>query len=162
MNNHPESQVVQMDSVIESRSGKLLLIIQFVVTNFKIFFSIILANNGSEYSNLQAIKSNTSGRRRPRLFYCNLCSPYQKVALRVNHTLIHCVLPKGNIFSHLTQNDILLMINHINSYTCKKLNDKSPIDTFSSYYEEESLSQLGSASVAPALINSTPKLFENI
>lgn len=52
-------------------------------------------------------------------------NPYQKGACEVNHELIRRILPKGSSFDELTQQDIILMMNHINSYKRKKLNNRS-------------------------------------
>ena len=50
--------------------------------------------------------------------------------------------PKGASFDQLTQADIDLMMNHINSYKRKKLNNRSPYETFSFYHGEEVLEKL--------------------
>jgi len=46
----------------------------------------------------------------------------QKGGCEVTHEMIRRVLPKGVSFDHLMQIDISIMMNHINSYTRKKLN----------------------------------------
>jgi hypothetical protein len=56
--------------------------------------------------------------------------------------LIRRVLPKGSSFNHLAQEDITLMMNHINSYKRKKLNNRSPYETFSFCHGEEVLKNL--------------------
>jgi IS30 family transposase len=187
---HPESNVVQMDSVIGTQGGKVLLTIHFVETSFmmaflrdantsqsvidvfeslfkilgtsdfKKLFPIILTDNGSEFSNPKAIEFGSSSLRRSYVFYCDPSSPHQKGAIEVNHTLIRRILKKGSTFDHLTQEDILLVMNHINSYKRKKLNDKSPYDAFSFYYGEEILAKLGYVPVPAGDINLTPKLLK--
>lgn len=67
----------------------------------------------------------------------------KKGAIEVNHELIRRVLPKGTSFNDLNQDDINLMMNHINSYKRKKLNNRSPYETFSFYHGEEVLQKLG-------------------
>ena len=44
---------------------------------------------------------------------------------------------KEEAFDELTQADVELMMNHINSYRRKKLNGKSPYEAFSFYYGED-------------------------
>ena len=111
---------------------------------FKKLFPVILTDNGSEFSNPRAIEygSERFKNLRTRVFYCDAGSPYQKGAIEVNHELIRRVLPKGTSFHHLTQDDIGLMMNHINSYKRKKLNNRSPYETFSFYHGEEVLQKL--------------------
>jgi transposase, IS30 family len=166
---HPDLPIVQMDSVIGSKGGKVLLTIHFVETslmlaflrdantsqsvidifhdismtlgkeNFKKLFPIILTDNGSEFSNPKAIEYDCDGLLQTSIFYCDPSSPHQKGALEVNHELIRRILPKGKCFDSFTQDDIQLVMNHINSYKRKKLNNRSPYQTFSFYYGEDLL-----------------------
>lgn len=111
---------------------------------FSELFPVILTDNGSEFSNPRSIEyRDTFPLLRTHLFYCDAGSPYQKGAIEVNHELIRRILPKGSSFNNLTQDDINLMMNHINSYKRKKLNNRSPYETFSFYHEEEVLHKLG-------------------
>lgn len=118
---------------------------------FSRLFPVILTDNGSEFSNPKAIEYRESPPFwRTNVFYCDAGSPYQKGAIEVNHELIRRVLPKGTSFNELTQEDINLMMNHINSYKRKKLNNRSLYETFSFYHGEEVLHKLGCAPVATA------------
>jgi len=126
---------------------------------FNQLFPVILTDNGSEFSNPKAIEYRESfPLLRTHVFYCDAGSPYQKGAIEVNHQLIRRVLPKGSCFNHLTQEDINLMMNHINSYKRKKLNNRSPYETLSFYHGEEVLHKLGCAPVAASDIILKPAL----
>lgn len=129
---------------------------------FKKIFPIILTDNGSEFSNPKAIEYGTVRLigLRTRIFYCDAGSPYQKGAIEVNHELIRRVLTKGTNFNHLTQEDITLMMNHINSYKRKKLNNRSPYETFSFYHGEEVLHKLGCTLVPAGDIMLKPALLK--
>ncbi len=187
---HPDISAVQMDSVIGSRGGKVLLTIHFVETsfmlaflrdantsqsvidifsnirkiigkeNFQKLFPVILTDNGSEFSNPKAIEYGPDGLLQTRIFYCDPSSPHQKGAIEVNHELIRRVLPKGTSFDWLTQTDIMLVMNHVNSYKRKKLNNLSPYQTFSFYYGEDLLKQFGCSPVAAEDIILKPKLLK--
>ena len=114
---------------------------------FNQLFPVILTDNGSEFSNPKALEyretfAGTDSLRRTRIYYCDPSKPYEKGAIEVNHELIRRVLPKGTSFNHLTQEDIFLMMDHINSYKRKKLNNRSPYEAFSFYYGEEVLQKL--------------------
>ena len=129
---------------------------------FTTLFPVILTDNGSEFSNPKAIEYGTekfSGHR-TNVFYCDAGSPYQKGAIEVNHELIRRILPKGNSFDHLTQENISLMMSHINSYKRKKLNNRSPYETFSFYHGEEILQKLGCTPVAASDIMLKPTLLK--
>ena len=158
--------VVQIDTVEGVKRGKVLMTIHFVKAEFMIaflrdsntsksvteifnalydklghdlfkkLFPVILTDNGSEFSNPTAIEFSPSGERRSNVFYCDPSSPHQKGAAENNHEFIRRILPKGSSFNELTQNDIDLMMSHINSYKRKKLNDKTPYESFSFFYNE--------------------------
>ena len=98
--------------------------------------------------------------RRTYLFYYDAGSPYQKGACEVNHELIRRVLPKGAYMDDLTQEDICRMMDHINSYKRKKLNNRTPYETFSFYYGEELLRKLGCHPVAAGDIVLKPRLLK--
>lgn len=130
--------------------------------DFKRLFPVILTDNGSEFSNPKALESgsDTYSPCRTNIFYCDAGSPYQKGSCEVNHELIRRILPKGKSMNALTQKDILLMMNHINSYKRKKLNNRTPYETFSFYYGEELLQKLGCVPVSAENIILKPHLLK--
>ncbi|MBQ2503346.1 MAG: IS30 family transposase [Lachnospiraceae bacterium] len=147
-------------------SGSVIRIINAIDTvigadKFDHLFPVILTDNGSEFSNPKEIEYRTSYPvHRTNVFYCDPSAPYQKGACEVNHELIRRILPKGTSFDELTQEDIILMMNHINSYKRKKLNNRSPYEVFSFYYGEDLLKKLGCLPVAPENIILKPKLLK--
>ena len=133
------------------------------IERFKQIFPLILTDNGSEFSNPVAIECDReTGEIRTRIFYCDAGKPYQKGAIEVNHELIRRVLTDVNgrnrSFNNLTQEDVTLMMDHINSYKRKKLNDRSPYETFSFLHGEEVLGLLGCSKVAADDILLKPEL----
>jgi IS30 family transposase len=145
--------VIDIFNELESLLGKDM---------FRQLFPVILTDNGSEFSNPKAIEYGAEkyGGLRTRIFYCDAGRPYQKGAIEVNHELIRRVLPKGISFNHLEQGDINLMMNHINSYKRKKLNNRTPYETFSFYHGEEVLHKLGCSPVAAGDIMLKPALLK--
>lgn len=132
---------------------------------FEELFPVILTDNGSEFSNPRAIEYREIAPKgfsyhRTNVFYCDAGSPYQKGAIEVNHELIRRILPKGTSFDHLTQKDIFLMMNHINSYKRKKLNNRSPYETFSFYHGEDVLERLACRQVPAKDIMLKPNLLK--
>ena len=132
---------------------------------FDKLFPVIVTDNGSEFSNPKKIEYREhapagSSYLRTRVFYCDAGCPYQKGAIEVNHELIRRVLPKGSSFDDLTQDDVNRMMDHINSYKRKKLNDRSPYETFSFHYGEEVLKLLGCTPVAAEDILLKPTLLK--
>ena len=167
MAKNPEYHTVQMDSVIGAVGGKVLLTIHFPDTDYmlaflrisntsqsviyvfdrlyitlgrKLFeklFPVLLTDRGSEFSNPAALERSPDGIHRTNVFYCDPNAPFQKGSLEVNHSLIRRILLKSTSFDDLEQADIDRMMNHINSYKCKKLGNKSPYEVFEFYYGKE-------------------------
>ena len=129
---------------------------------FRKLFPVILTDNGSEFSNPKAIEygSEQYNTFRTRIYYCDAGCPHQKGAIEVNHGLIRRVLPKGTSFNHLSQEEITRMMDHINSYKRKKLNDRSPYETFSFHHGEEVLRKLGCSAIAAKDILLKPTLLK--
>jgi len=115
---------------------------EFGAACFKALFPVILGDNGSEFSNPKALELNNQGNRRTMLFYCDPNASFQKPSVELNHEFIRRILPKGSSFDHLEQNDINLMMSHINSYSREKLNEKAPLDIFAAIYGDEVIEKL--------------------
>ncbi len=190
MEKNSEVSLVQMDSVVGKKGGKVLLTIHFVDTSLMIaflresntaktvtevfcklrkslgdklyreLFPVVLTDNGSEFSNPKAIEYDEKGLPVSRVFYCDAGRPYQKGSIEVNHELIRRILPKGSSFDELTQEQVNKMMNHINSYKRKKLNNHSPYETFSFYHGETVLEKLGCSQVPPDEIIMKPSLLK--
>lgn len=128
---------------------------------FNRLFPVVLTDNGSEFSNPRALEYREAvPSHRTDIFYCDAGCPYQKGAIEVNHELIRRVLPKGTGFDGLAQEDVTLMMNHINSYKRKKLNNRSPYEMFSFCHGEETLRLLGCRPVADKDIMLKPALLK--
>lgn len=125
---------------------------------FMEMFPVILTDRGSEFTDPAAIEFDKDGNRRTYVFYCDPQMSCQKGSIEVTHELIRRVLPKGTSFKTLTQEKVDLMMSHINSYTRKKLNDRSAYQLFSFFYGEDVLYELNIKSIAPNEITLKPEL----
>ena len=85
---------------------------------------------------------------------------FQKPNVKLNHEFIRRILPKGTSFDALTQEDISLMMSHINSYSREKLNDKSPFDMFGFLYGYEVLEKLNICKIPANEILPKPSLLK--
>lgn len=169
---NPDTLVTEMDSVEGSKGGKVLLTIHFKkaelmlafirdhndsksVTdifnslyeilghdNFSKAMPLLLGDNGSEFSNPTALEVSSNGQLRTKVFYCEPNSPGQKGSAERNHEFIRMFIPKGKPMDQYTQEEISLMMNHINSYSRPSLNNKTPYDTFKFFYGQEILDLL--------------------
>lgn len=128
---------------------------------FKKLFPVLLGDNGSEFSNPRAIECDrTTGELRTTVFYCNPQSSFQKGSAEKNHEEIRKVLPQGTSFDYLTQKDINLMMDHINSYSRPTLNDKTPYAMFEFLYGEKAIEKLGSTLILANEICLKPSLLK--
>ena len=173
MKEHPDIPARECDSVEGTKGGKVLLTIHFVQQNLQLaflrnsndsqsvidvfnklyrvlgpetfseLFPVLLCDNGSEFSNPAAIEFDDEGHRRTRVFYCNPNAPYEKGSCENNHEMIRRILPKGTDLGRYSQEQITLMMCHINSYARNSLGNKSPYDTFAFQYGETIVKKLG-------------------
>ena len=99
------------------------------IENYKKYFEVVLTDNGSEFSSPSDIEIDyTTGEIISNLFYCDANSSWQKGNIEKNHEFIRYVLHKGTSFDDLTQDDVNLLMNHINNTCRDSLDGKSPYD----------------------------------
>jgi len=123
-------------------------------------FPVILTDNGSEFSNPKALEFDAMGNRRTNIFYCDPQASFQKPNVELNHEFIRKILPKGASMNEHTQEDIDLMMSHINSYSREKLNDKSPLEMFNFLYGDGLAEKLGQSKIPPNEIMLKPALLK--
>ena len=123
-------------------------------------FQVILTDRGSEFTDPASIEFDADGNRRTYVFYCDPQRSDQKGSIEVTHEFIRRILPKGSSFASLTQDKVQLMMNHINSYTRKKLNNRSAHQLFSFFYGEEVASALKMQAIPANEIILKPELLK--
>ena len=189
MDENPDTPVVQLDSVEGKKGGKVLLTIHFVNCEmmlaflrnsndaksvddvfdslyrslghdrFSSIFRLCLADNGSEFSNPSHIEFTPDGIRRTRVFYCDPQAPYQKGSAERNHEFIRYFIPKGTDIGQYSQDDITLMMNHINSYSRVSLANKCPYDVFRFLYGSDLLELLGCVTIPAQQVTLNKSVF---
>lgn len=93
---------------------------------FHELFPIILTDNGVEFSKPDVIEFNGYHVYKTNLFYCDPGHSEQKGKIENNHEYIRRFIPKGISFNDYNQDDINLMINHINSVKRDSLSGDNP------------------------------------
>lgn len=189
---HPSIPVVEIDTVEGIKGGSVLLTVHFVLPklqiaflrpantsqsvidifdhlydvlgqeNYQKLFTLLLADNGTEFSNPKAIEFDKNGNRRSYMFYCNPATPGQKGSCENNHEFIRRVIPKGIDISKYNQKQISFMMDNINSYKRPELGDKSPYEMFEFYYGKTILDLLKVNPVNPNDIILKPELMNQI
>jgi len=74
--------------------------------------------------------------------------------------MIRRVIPKGTSMEPYSQEDISLMMDHINSYGRGIINDRTPYQMFEFLYGKESLRKLGVNLISPEEIILRPMLLK--
>ncbi len=77
------------------------------------------------------------------MFYCNPYSSYEKPHVENNHENIRKILPKGTSFDNLTQEDVNLVMSHVNSMRRKEYKDRTAIERFIERFGEKAFAGLG-------------------
>ncbi len=186
---HPDLPIVEIDSVLGGRGGKVLLTIHFnncglllaflrkannsqsVIDVFNSLekrltlevlqklFPVILTDNGSEFSNPTALEiSPLSGQQRTRIFYCNPYSSWEKAHVENSHLNLRKVISKGRSLENFTQDDINIVLSHVNSMARKSLNDIPAITLFETIYGKGILEKLGTKLISKNAVYLLPDL----
>ena len=124
--------------------------------NFFDIFPVILTDNGGEFARVDDIEIDISGQS--KLFFCDPNRSDQKGRIEKNHTLIRDILPKGTSFDDLTQEDINLVLSHVNSVKRQSLNGKTAYEFFTFTYGEEIARILGITEIPASEVCQSPKL----
>lgn len=95
---------------------------------FHKIFPVILTDNGSEFKHTRELETTDDGKKRTKVFYCDSQASWQKPQIEKNHEFIRYVLPKGKTLNPYTQEDIIVLMNNINSIRRESLGNKSPYE----------------------------------
>ena len=110
---------------------------------FMTLFPAILEDNGAPFSDPvtteNARADNNPYRLVPRtkVFYCDPYCATQKPHVERNHEELRRILLKGTSFNALDQDDVNVVLSHVNSYTRASLGNSTPYDEFARTYGYE-------------------------
>ena len=182
-----KERIGQMDTVIGTPGGKLLLTLLNKETSFlfgipvenkkqetiieqldkiettigdkfKLILEKILTDNGPEFLNYAGIeKSAIKEGKRISLYYANPYASYEKGMIENQHRLIRYFYPKGTDFSKYKNSDIIEKINRINNYPRKKLNWSTPYKEMEKKLGKDIMNKLGFYEIPIEELNMTRK-----
>lgn len=185
-----ETNVVEMDTVVGPRSGKTLLtmlfrncslMLAFIMPDsrgrsvstvfetlktslgsdlFKQLFPVFLTDNGSEFFDWPTYLSDDQGELLSEIFFCDPNAAYQKGRLEKNHEFIRYICPKGTMFNPYSQEDITLMVNHINGIARASLNGCTPFELAVKLLDHKLFEVLGLESIEPSKVLLKPALLK--
>ena len=125
---------------------------------FLSLFEYLLTDRGSEFGDPEALETGIDDFQRTSIYYCDPMRSGQKGGVENAHTMLRMVLPKGTNFEYLTQWDVNLIVNHINSTPRKSLNGKTPYEAALESFGENTLKALQLKRISPDEVDLTPKL----
>ena len=187
---HPDAKVSEMDTVEGTKGGKVILTIflrdcsvqlmllretktaagvaaayshlrEMMGDSFSNVFEVILVDRGTEFTDPSSIEvDQDTGEFQCNVFYCDPQQTNQKSRCERNHEFIRYILPKGSSFDDLTQDDVTLMMNHINSLPRASLNARSPYQVFEDKYGSETAAKLGLKYIPLNELCLTPELIK--
>ena len=186
----PNARVSEMDTVEGTKGGKVILTIfireyglqlmflrdsktaaevsaafaflrDALEVVFPWVFDVVLTDRGTEFTDPTSIEFDPqTGEAQCKVFYCDPQQTNQKSRCERNHEFIRYILPKGDSFDDLTQDDVTLMMNHINSLPRASLNAKSPYQLFEKDYGKETAAKLGLKYIPLEELCLTPELLK--
>lgn len=121
-------------------------------------FEYLLTDRGSEFGDPVALETGINNIQRTSIYYCDPMRSGQKGGLEQAHTMLRMILPKGTSFEFLTQWDINLIVNHINSTPREILGGKTPYEAALETLGIDVLNAFQLRPIAPDDVNLTPKL----
>lgn len=180
---------VEMDTVEGVKGHSVLLTLNFIPYNFMIayklesqtisevtdkinkikrllgyelfhkIFPLILTDNGKEFKRPDLIENNGEDVIKTKVFYCDYKRSDQKGSLEVTHEYIRRFIEQGEDLDKYSDDDILLMMNHINNTKRKKLKGNTPFNLMEEKIGKESIKKLGFYFISPKDIILKPSLF---
>ena len=84
----------------------------------------------------------------------------QKGGIENIHTMLRMIIPKGTVFTDLTQWDVRKAVDHVNNAPRKNLDGKTPYEKAHWLYGKSILDKLQLRYVAPDEVTLTPKLLK--
>lgn len=97
---------------------------------FQRLFGLILADNGTEFSDCESLeKSVDKGKARTKAYYCDVRQSQQKASCERNHVELRKLIPKdrGISFDKLVAQDMAVCMSHLNSEPRHSLLGATPI-----------------------------------
>ena len=95
---------------------------------FRNLFPVFLTDNGGEFKKVNELEYDDDLMPRTRIYYCDPMASWQKAQIEKNHEFIRYVIPRGKSLDPYTDDDITLLMNHINSVKRPSLGNKAPYE----------------------------------
>ena len=127
---------------------------------FSYVFQVILTDRGGEFQHPDKLECGIDNIIRTSIYYCDPMCSWQKPHCEKNHEYIRKICPKGSSFDDYTQEDIRLMMSHINSSPRESLGGLTPIKLAQMTLPVELMDYFGLSTIKPDNVVLTPELLK--
>ena len=127
---------------------------------FALLMPTILVDRGKEFGDPDGLEYDKKGNPRTKIYYCDPMRSNQKGGIENVHTMLRMIIPKGTVFTDLTQWDVRKAVDHVNNAARKHLDGKTPYEKAFWLYGKSILEKLQLRYVAPDEVTLTPKLLK--
>ena len=134
------------------------------ILGFEMFhkmFPVILTDNGKEFKRPDLIEDNGNDVVNTKVFFCDSRRSDQKGSIEVTHEYIRKYIEQGIDLDSYTQEQINLMMNHINNTKRKKLNGNTPFNLMVNKLGIENINKLGFHYIEPNKIILNSSIFKD-
>ena len=155
---NPDVKVVEADTLKGKVGGCVL---------FTLIFACGLEDNGAPFSD-PVMTENARADHNPyrliprtRVFHCDPYCATQKPRIERVHEELRRILIKGTNFDLIDQDDVCLVLSHVNSYSRTSLDNSTPYDEFVKEYGYEGrrfLERLGVVKIPAGEVTLDPYL----
>ena len=114
-----------------------------------------------EFQRPKELETSINGCKRSSIYYCEPNRADQKAKVEKNHEYIRYIIPKGTSMDNYIQDNIDLMMSHINSTAREILNFAIPYDMATLYLGLDTLNKLNLKKIQPDNIILKPFLINN-
>jgi len=127
---------------------------------FLTVFETTLTDRGGEFGDPVSLETGIDDVQRTSIYYCDPMRSNQKAGIENVHTMLRMIIPKGTVFTDLTQWDIRKAVDHINSAPRANLNGKTPYQLALAKYGPDIMKALKLKCVEPDAVTLTPGLLK--
>lgn len=132
--------IYQENKTAQSMTNGVNLLESILGSNvFRKYVHVLLTDRGPEFTDAEAMETSKDGSCRTRVFYCDPMRSGQKGSLENKHEELRYILPGETNLRALglnSQEDLNLVLSHIDSSPVEKLGGKSPLETTEFMYHD--------------------------
>ena len=122
---------------------------------------LIITDRGGEFKHPEALECGIDGILRTSIYYCDPMASWQKPHCEKNHEYIRKICPKTiTTFDRLNQNDVNIMMSHINSSCRESLGGLTPFALAKMMLPKELLDFFGLKEIPADEVILTPALLK--